>query len=65
MKLFSSLFVYCCFSHGTCTLFFLCLYIDSFHICIAFLNMLPSIFSSHFENVENVVKRSESVYTRE
>ena len=67
--------VYYCFSYGTCILFFLCTYIVSCYICITFLNMLPSFFSiflffiffSHLTKkmLENVVKHSEFVYTRE
>ena len=66
------LFVYFCFSYGICILFFLCTYIVSCYICITFLNMLPSFFSFFFflshltkKMLENVVKHSEFVYTRE
>ena len=42
--------LYCCFSSGICTLFFL--YIVSCHGCITFLNMSPLIlFSLYVENV--------------
>ena len=46
MKLFSFfvVVVYCRFSYGTCTLFFLRVYVVSCHICITFLNMLPLFF---------------------
>ena len=47
---------YCCFSYGTCTLFFL--YIVICHICIIFLNLLSLIF--FVINVENVAECCES-----
>ena len=52
-------FIYCCFSYGTCTLYFLCiLYIVS---CPNYLYYI----SETYKTSENVVKHNEFVYTRE